>query len=91
MISESDSGCSVIGYGKFCELATFDTQSANRWFRSVAAFCVDHNADTKDFRLTRYKRMAIHLIELIEVLDPNRLPSHLQKRRDEIAEGLNSK
>ena len=89
MIRECDSEYSVIGYGTFRELATFQgDEEPNPWIRSVASFLINHDSSRKDFRLIRFKRLAVHLMDLIELLDAERLPKYLKNRRSEISKGI---
>ena len=74
---------SVMGYGKFCEfLQEKSSQEQNRWFRQAVYFMTDLQDNGRDFRLVRLRRLVIHLIDLIELLEPAYISSgqHVQRQ-----------
>jgi hypothetical protein len=78
MIDEKDK--TVIGYGSFCEL--FEAPKANRWIKVATSFFLDLESTDKDFRKIRIQRLAIHLVDLIQLLDSSKLNDRLDKIRE---------
>jgi hypothetical protein len=73
MITFCGTNRTVIGFSEFWELFLGDVEtSRRRWINAVSIFLLDPQPK-KDFRLERMKRMVVHLVDLVECLDPSRL------------------
>jgi hypothetical protein len=72
MVAEGDNGRVVLGYGQFVAALEDTTNPRNRWLRVAANFLLDPHPP-KDFRLRRYRWLVVHLVDLIETLEPARL------------------
>ena len=79
----SDGGIrTVMGYGSFVALLENPSSAANRWIQIVANFLIDPGP-SKDFRVMRYHRLVIHLVDLVRTLDSSRLTEHLAAVADQ--------
>jgi hypothetical protein len=76
MITSTNGTRTVMGYGSFVALLENPSSAANRWIQVVTNFFIDPGP-SKDFRLVRYKRLVIHLVDLVRTLDRRRLPEKL--------------
>jgi hypothetical protein len=77
MIDEK--GKMIIGYGRFIELFEADGAGRqSRWIQVATNFFLDLQVTKKDFRKIRLQRLAIHLVDLIQLLDSARMSSRLQ-------------
>lgn len=80
MIAQGSSGRVVLGYAEFSDAFDDSASERHRWLRIACKFFVDLEA-SRDFRETRLRRLLIHLVDLVEALDPARLrPHHLESR-----------
>jgi hypothetical protein len=77
MITSVNGIRTVMGYGAFVAMLEDATSLGNRWLRVVTNFLIDPGKE-KDFRLVRYQRLIIHLIDLVKTLDQRRLPEALK-------------
>lgn len=72
----------VLGYSEFTKLHGDSSSEQARWLSVVSSFLLDHEPP-KDFRLTRLRRLHVHLVDLVNALDPVRLQKHhIQARLD---------
>jgi len=63
----------VMGYADFSKVIEAKSVSPSaRWFRMAAAFLSDHKPPA-DTRVVRFRRLLVHLIRLVEALDPSRI------------------
>jgi hypothetical protein len=63
----------IMGYAEFAESFPGSGGTAReRWFERAAAFLLDPKP-VKDFRLVRLQRLVVHLVNLAELLAPNRI------------------
>ncbi|WP_145929248.1 hypothetical protein [Chromobacterium vaccinii] len=70
----------VIGYGRYCEqLETTTPNAVQRWSPVVLNFFLELQTNGKDFRQTRLKRLLVHLVELMRLIDPNSTEPYLEK------------
>ena len=76
MITSVNGIRTVMGYGAFVTMLEDTTSVGNRWLRVVTNFLIDPGKE-KDFRLVRYQRLIIHLVDLVRALDERRLPEAL--------------
>lgn len=81
MIVTDDKTKVVMGYGKFSALFNSSSKSdQSPWIQVATSFFLDPK-NKKDFRLIRIKRMIVHLVELIELLDKSEVPAQMEKWR----------
>jgi hypothetical protein len=66
-----------MGYGSFVALLENPSSSVHGWIKVVTNFLIAPEPD-KDFRLVRYQRLVIHLVDLVRTLDQGRLPRDLE-------------
>lgn len=76
MITSVNGIRTVMGYGAFVTMFEDTTSVGNKWLRVVTNFLIDPKKE-KDFRLVRYQRLIIHLVDLVRTLDERRLPEAL--------------
>lgn len=70
----------VMGYGRYCEHLEATTSNAvQRWSPVVLNFFFDLQPNGKDFRQTRLKRLLVHLVELMRLIDHNSIEPDLEK------------
>jgi hypothetical protein len=71
----------VMGYSQFSEVfLNAKETSQSQWIKVASMFLLDPQ-EKKDFRLTRIKRLIVHLVDLIQLLGPGRLRAkHLAAR-----------
>ena len=63
----------VMGYGAFVTLLDGPSEiPARRWFACATNFFVDPS-QTRDFRLERYQRLFVSLVDLVRLLEPTRV------------------
>jgi len=79
MIGDSKVGRSVIGYAEFEQILLKDS-ARQKWVMAVARFMADPQ-QKKDFRRIRMQRLIVHLVDLVEVLAPERLSKRLAEGR----------
>lgn len=88
MICGTGPSRAVMGYGSFNEL--LDTTSgtiAFPWIEIVQEFLCNHQAHQQDFREVRFRRLVVHLVDLVEVLDQDKVTDEMKKlRRKQTAE-----
>jgi hypothetical protein len=77
MITSVNGIRTVMGYGAFVAMLEDTSSTGNRWLRVVINFLIDPGKQ-KDFRLVRYQRLIIHLVDLVRTLDQRRLPEALE-------------
>ena len=78
MIVTAGNSRRVMGYAGFVASMEKGNDDAARWFPVASNFFVDPKT-SGDFRPVRYKRLVVHLVELVQVLEQSRLPSYLQQ------------
>jgi hypothetical protein len=84
---DSDSALTVMGYGAFLDLfEPAETAPELWWIRSAKGLFLDPE-ETKDFRLTRLKRLDGHLAETIELLKDRPNTHRFRPQRQERAQG----
>jgi len=72
----------IIGYGRFCERIEAETDSSlKRWLPVTLNFLLDLEANGKDFRKIRIKRLIINLIDLMVLLDEASIPKWTTEKR----------
>ncbi|EXI89976.1 MAG: hypothetical protein AW11_01158 [Candidatus Accumulibacter regalis] len=89
LIETRGSTRTVMGYGRYCEQLEATTPNAvQRWSPVVLNFFLDFEQTGKDFRQTRLKRLLVHLVELMRLIDHNPIEPYLDKAyvglRDEV-------
>lgn len=77
MIVDTPTGRSVISYGTFVEAVESPAFKINRWLPVAANFFVTPRPE-KDFRRIRHQLLLLHLVELVEAMEPKRLPFWLK-------------
>jgi hypothetical protein len=83
MIIEDGKFRNVVGYKQFCEFFLTDIdKSRGKWLETAAFFFLDIPPNSeKNFRLVRFKRLFVHLVDLVEILDVKRVSlTHIQYR-----------
>jgi len=89
MICGTGQSRSIMGYGSFYKL--LDTTSgtiAFTWIEIVQEFLCNHGTHQQDFREARFRRLVVHLIDLIELLDHDKMTDKMKKCRFEQTEKL---
>jgi hypothetical protein len=70
----------VMGYGRYCEqLESTNPNAVQRWSPVVLNFFLDLEDNGKDFRQTRMKRLLIHLVNLMRLIDRNSIEHYLEE------------
>ncbi len=71
---------SVMGYGRYCEQLEAATLNAvQRWSPVVLNFFLDLQPNGNDFRQTRLKRLLVHLVDLMRLIDHQAIEPYLEK------------
>lgn len=84
MIVRSGGVGMVMGYGQFCELLQkASSEQPNPWFRQAMSLVTGLGRGGKDFRLIRLKRLVVHLVDLIQSLQPTSVSQHMADRRED--------
>lgn len=85
LIEARGSNRTVMGYGRYCEQLEATTPNAvQRWSPVVFNFFLELQPKGKDFRQTRLKRLLVHLVELMRLIDHNSIEPHLEKAYGEL-------
>jgi hypothetical protein len=85
MLEAHGSSRAVIGYGKFCDIfSSGPGNHANQWIFIVLKLFLDLE-ENHDFRKIRLARLVTHLIELMELLDKNKLAEYFSDARTQYA------
>ena len=80
---------SVLGYGRYIEhLESVSDNSVQRWSPVVLNFILDLNENGKDFRHTRMKRLFVHLIKLMRLINGKATEPYLQESYDSIGKEI---
>jgi hypothetical protein len=70
----------VMGYGRYCEqLESPSTNTVQHWSKAVLNFYLELETSGKDFRQTRLKRMVVHLIDLMRLLDSSAIEPDIKE------------
>ena len=89
MLRETSEGKGVIGYASFSELLEPSSKSREkRWIMTVSNFLLDLDDTGLDFRRERLKRLVVHLVELLILLDDNPPDKRFLELRDEHASAI---
>jgi hypothetical protein len=80
MIVASGDTRTIMDYGTFISALENESHAGNRWLRVVINFLAEAGRHEPDFRLERYRRLLVHLVELIEANEPSRASSRLRER-----------
>jgi hypothetical protein len=74
----------VMGYGRYCEnLESTVPNAVQRWSPVVLNFVLNLEATGKDFRQIRLKRLLVHLVELMRLIDGKSIEPYLEKASTE--------
>lgn len=69
-------GRTVMGYGRYCEQMEAESSNAvKRWSPVVFSFLLDLLPNGKDFRQIRIKRLFVHLVDLMRIIDAGSIES----------------
>jgi hypothetical protein len=80
LIEARGSTRTVIGYGRYCELfESTDNNTVKRWLPVALNFLLDFEVSGMDFRKTRMKRLVVHLVDLMLLIDHNSIESFLEE------------
>jgi hypothetical protein len=80
LIEARGSTRTVMGYGRYCEqLEATTPNTVQRWSPVVLNFFLDLEPNRKDFRKTRLKRLLVHLVELMRLIDHKSIEPYLEK------------
>jgi len=83
MIETRGATRTVTGYGRFLEAAEAEGDSAiKRWHPVVSNFLLDLEVGGKDFRHVRIKRLFVHLVDLMTLLDESSVEKWLTEKRN---------
>lgn len=86
ILSGAGSSRVVIRYARFIEV--FGKKRAesvqHRWINTATSFFLQTGSGEKDFREERIRRVIIHLVDLIEILDNSRLSDTFRQLRTEL-------
>lgn len=86
MIESNGTTRTVMGYGRYCEHLETETHSAVlRWHPVVMHFFLELQSEGVDFRNTRLKRMLVHLIDLMQLLDASSIKHYLLDARQKLS------
>lgn len=89
MIPEAGNTKVIIGYGKFCELLNAEANEGKvYWIKNASNFFLHSTKGNKDFRIVRMRRLAFHLITLLELLDNRPLPNSFIEYKKEYQTGM---
>jgi hypothetical protein len=87
MIESRGTARTILGYARFAEL--FDAEAAasstKRWAAVLLNFLLDLEEKRPDFRLTRLKRLLVHLVDVVVLLDEHSVPKYLLEARTKYA------
>jgi hypothetical protein len=74
-MAEDHKDLTILDFGSFSEILQSDPDGDGeaRWFYQAALFFDDLQAN-KDFRIVRMRLLVVTLTDLMEVLEPGRLP-----------------
>ncbi len=78
----------VMGYGSFCAKLGNDTEPRNPLtvaFVSLSNFFLDLEVDGRDFRHTRLRRLLIHTVDLMTLLERETVAWKLVEHRDKLS------
>ncbi|MCA1628939.1 MAG: hypothetical protein LC785_00550 [Acidobacteria bacterium] len=79
----------VIGYGKYCDLFNPLTGGGqDYWIEKATNFFLVQESALRDFRPERIKHLIVHLVDLIELLNPERIRGNLSEWRTEYKRSL---
>ncbi len=82
MIESRGASRSVIGYGRFCELLEAnDSSPTKKWSTVLLNFVLDLETQRRDFRQIRLKRLLVHLVGFLELLEGAAVEKHLVEAR----------
>jgi hypothetical protein len=83
MIESRGASRSIIGYGRFCELLEAnDSSPTKKWSTVLLNFVLDLETQRDDFRQIRLKRLLVHLVGLLELLEVASIEKHLVEARN---------
>ncbi len=83
MIESRGASRSVIGYGRFCELLEAnDSSPTKKWATVLLNFVLDLETERRDFRQIRLKRLLVHLVGLLELLEDAAIEKRLIEARN---------
>lgn len=90
MIESNGSARTIIGYGRYCEHLESDSPNAVlRWSPVVTNFFLDLQSSSTDFRNIRLKRMLVHLVDLMKLLDHSSIKEYLLLAEQSLRHELN--
>jgi hypothetical protein len=73
----------VMGYGRFVELFDAEgTSSTQKWAHILLNFLLDLEVQRRDFRQIRLRRLVIHLVDLLLLLESNSVEKRLIEARE---------
>lgn len=86
MIETRGATRAVFGYGRFLEAVEAETEtSIKKWFPVVSNFLLDLEIERKDFRRIRIKRLFVHLVDLMKLLEATSVEQWLIQKRDSLS------
>jgi len=69
-----------MGYGRYCDQLESDPPNVvQRWSPVMFNFFLELETHGKDFRRVRLKRMLVHLVALMRLLEPSSVEAYLQE------------
>jgi hypothetical protein len=80
----------VMGYARFCEVYLDNADTCKKkWLDVASQFLLDPPENTaKNFRLVRFKRVLLHLVDLLTILEPKRVSKYLTDYQPLLAKDL---
>ena len=77
MLSFENEQATVMGYAEFCDrFESNEDIRFQRWVRTVSSFFLGLEDSGKDFRKIRLSRIAVHIVDLIEVINDGHLEEY---------------
>jgi hypothetical protein len=84
MIVDAGKSRVVMDYGEFSKFfQAASVEEGSHWIAIATNFFLDPNLD-KDFREARFHLLILHLVDLVEILDPNRVTDEMKLWREKI-------
>jgi hypothetical protein len=68
----------VAGYGSFVALLEHRDSQTRRWLQTAVNFLAEPGSHSPDFRLERYRRLLVHLADLVNAADKIRVSDRLK-------------
>ncbi|WP_018607711.1 hypothetical protein [Uliginosibacterium gangwonense] len=91
LIETRGSNRTVMGYGRYCEQLEADSvNSVQQWATPVFNFFLELEVSGTDFRHVRLKRLLVHVVDLMRLLDDKKIDCFLEEKYQEIFHEANA-